>query len=628
VCFTYGKIFDRAPQQADNSRIGDEQTTDFLAKLLARPFDSTKVTLKYGFTRGDDGPYPSLPFTKQNCYIPTPGSPWYATQLDGKAQGAGMYCGRLSSQGLVNKINIPDFLYGVPATDFKGTGRDLPSAYSFPVPPGTRRRVERYLLDLSQEIGSFQLAARAAYNTDEKEIAFDLDHTQYRVIGGLFEMDAKTRAHDNAYELRVASPQDLRVRGQLGLYYFTFDSREIQRALPGPAIPIGLNLGQTPSADFPATPLRRQTENEAVFGTFEWDFIERWTLALEARYGKDTKKLISATVDPDSNLPFTGVVETKAFTPRITVQFKPTDDMMLYVLAAKGNKPADFNDGYFRSNNDPSGTRLSLTPKAQEDPNTKAHQRSCSEPIAVVCEETAWTYEAGAKTKWLDGRYTANLAAFFIDWKDLGVYQIDCVLGVGGGSTNCFSTQVNLGSARSFGVEFDSNYLVNDFLSVRASYGYTNARFINAVDGDVARIIGDPTGTGDVSGNHVPNTPEHTLVLGANITRPISSGRDVFLRVDDSFQTRRYTQAGNFNWTGNRNLVNVQFGLKADKWTATAYVKNLLDDITQQANLNFVDFAHPYSRVINGATVYAPATFFSLNPTRGRDIGLQLQYRF
>jgi hypothetical protein len=118
--------------------------------------------------------------------------------------------------------------------------------------------------------------------------------------------------------------------------------------------------------------------------------------------------------------------------------------------------------------------------------------------------------------------------------------------------------------------------------------------------------------------------------VGANVTRPISGNRDVFFRLDDSFQTKRYAQAGNFNWTGNRNLVNLHFGLKTDKWTATAYVKNLLNDITQQADLNFVDFAHPYSRVLSGTgqTLYAPATFYSLNPTRGRDIGLQLQYRF
>lgn len=642
ACYTYGTIFDRAPEQADNSRIGDEQTTDFLGKLLLRPFDGTSVTLKYSFTRGDDGPYPSLPTFTLNCYLPTPGTPAYTRQIDGTAQGAGMYCGSLSTQGLVNKINIPDFLYGVPATDpphgsgDPPNGVDVPSAYSFPAKPGTRRTTQRFLIDAAQQIGDFQLVGRAAYNTDDDEIVFDLDHTQYRVLAGLFEMDAKNTSHDNAYELRLSSPQDRRVRGQMGLYYFSLSGRTVQRAFPGPGIPIGI-VTRTPedpypSADYPGTPLRRNTENEAVFGTFEWDFIERWTLALEARYGKDAKKLVSATVDPDSSLPFTSKVETKAFTPRITIRFKPTDEVMLYMLGAKGNKPADFNDGYFRSNNDPSATQAALLPKSTEDPTSKLYKRSCDQPIAVVCEETAWTYEAGAKTRWLDGRLTANLAAFFIDWKDLGVYQIDNVAG-SGGTTNSFSIQVNLGSARSYGLEFDGNLVVNNFLTLRASYGYTNARFINAIDGDVARIVGptasDPAGDGIVSGNRIPNTPEHNIVLGANITRPLSAGREIFFRFDDSFITRRYTQAGNFNWTGNRNLVNLHFGLKTDKWTATAYVKNLLNDITQQADLNFVDFAHPYSRVLdNGTTVYAPANFWSLNPTRGRDIGLQLQYRF
>ena len=40
--------------------------------------------------------------------------------------------------------------------------------------------------------------------------------------------------------------------------------------------------------------------------------------------------------------------DESAVTPRFTLNYQATDDIMLYTLVAKGNKPAEFNTGYFR----------------------------------------------------------------------------------------------------------------------------------------------------------------------------------------------------------------------------------------------------------------------------------------
>ena len=48
------------------------------------------------------------------------------------------------------------------------------------------------------------------------------------------------------------------------------------------------------------------------------------------------------------------------FTPRITLRYQPTDELTLYFLTAKGNKPGDFNTEFFRAGNDPRAVMAGL----------------------------------------------------------------------------------------------------------------------------------------------------------------------------------------------------------------------------------------------------------------------------
>ncbi len=45
-----------------------------------------------------------------------------------------------------------------------------------------------------------------------------------------------------------------------------------------------------------------------------------------------------------------------------------------------------------------------------------------AEPLAIVKEEEQWTYELGAKASWLDGRLITNLAVYYIDWQNQGLF--------------------------------------------------------------------------------------------------------------------------------------------------------------------------------------------------------------
>jgi hypothetical protein len=106
----------------------------------------------------------------------------------------------------------------------------------------------------------------------------------------------------------------------------------------------------------------------------------------------------------------------------------------------------------------------------------------------------------------------------------------------------------------------------------------------------------------------------------------------VFLNADYAYSTRRYTHTNNFSWLSNDVTLNLRVGVQTDSWTFTAYVRNLTDDDTALAALDFVNFGtvdvnYPVNQYGNLLNDKDPR-IFSLSPKRGRDWGLEVQYRF
>ena len=600
------------PQGGDHSRLGGEETTDYLVKLLVRPFQGTELDLKYDYLQSKDTHVAALVWTELNCFVPPadyvppanpddplrPGEqPWYRT-----SQGA--YCGELKGDGLPDRVNIPDFRNGVQIKPPEG--QDPADWFVPPGDPGIDRRTDRYLVGLSQDLGEYSLTARAAYNQDHRDNGLDLDHTENRAIFGLFNFVTHLDRRDSSYELRFASPDELPVRGEIGGYYYEYRERNLNRSIVGPG-----NFFTTlffdpeaPPAFLPGdgfTLARINTiRNKAVFGTLEWDLTESWTLALEGRYANDSKKIEAANINPATGQPITDSISTDAFTPRITLRDQVNDALMVYVLAAKGNKPADFNNGLFQPNVLPVATLAAI---ASGD--------------AVIQEETAWTYEAGIKSTWLENRLIANLAVFYIDWKDLAVFDLEAVPAAGG-TTNTTTVGRNAGTAKSYGYELETNFAVTDNLRLIANVGYSNARYVDARDDSTLALTGD----GDISGNRIPNSPPVSLVLGLVAKAPVATNLTVFLRPDYVYESWRYTTASNTVQIPNRQLVNLRAGVEADHWIVTGYLRNLLNDDPQTANLNFIDFGAP--NLSNGLS----PNLWALNPSPGRELGLEVQYSY
>ena len=635
-----------SPQMADNTKLGAEETTDLLGKLVWRPSDGSEVSLKYGFTKSDDSHFPNYLAADLNCNLPyagTEGEPWFATTN-------GDYCGKWSVDGRVNRINIPDIREGVKyvfADVLPSEDDPHPEDYSIPgQEPGTYREQNRVLLEYVQDVAGFTLTTRGAWNKDDFDQLFDLDHTQTRAVWGLFQRDIE----DKSLEFRIDSPSDLPVRYSLGAYWYDQDQENRQRSYLGPGLVLTdfFVAGGTVTADFSASTYT-DVRNKAVFGLIDLDLAEQWTLALEGRYAKDEKSLNGGALgscdpaDPDVCSPDQVDLDFSNFTPRITLRYQPTDELTLYFLTAKGNKPGDFNREFFRAGNDPRAVMAGLDGCT---PSVPVLVTPClPESLAVVKEEEQWTYELGAKASWLDGRLSTNLAAYYIDWQNQGLFTNVKILQNSGAYLTTTIIR-NVGQSEVKGIELETSFRATDNLSLIANYGYTDSRYVEGNDPGLF----ESTGNGDISGKHVPNVPKHTLILGANITAALPSGLTLFITPDFVLNSKRYTSANNFSWIGNDQTLNLRAGVEADRWTLTGYVRNLTDDNTPVAVLDFYNFGSVDIQPLRDAGLIdaygnlrnSPNTgdatadannardprLYGINPKRGRDVGLEFQYRF
>jgi outer membrane receptor protein involved in Fe transport len=613
------------PQQGDHRRLGAEETQDYLAKLLWKPWDGAEFNVKYGYTETDDSMWPSvvapegpllenLPpgdprlntpggngiYATLNCWLPPEGrsplppgnplpdeEPWWRTS-------GGAFCGELDATGWENRVNLPDIVIGVTLND----GRYAPG-----VEPGLRKNQNRYLLQYLQDIGDWRLTVRGGANTEDFANAYDLDHTETRAVFGLFNFDFIKDSRDWSSEIRLATPADLPVRAEVGAYYFDRHLTQTQRSIPGPGPVFGGSVGFPPQAE-------RDVTNVAWIGTLGWDITDLWQLDLEGRYASEDVEFLGGNRCQSEETYYN-------FTPRVSLTFKPTEDLRFYVQAANGDKPGDVNSEYFRG----------------DISREFCEQAQAFTTDVVVKPEEQWTYEVGAKTQWLDRRLQANLAIFWIEWSEQSIFQ---TVNFGSYDFPGFNNEEvlvttilrNVGDSRNIGGELETLFAVTDELTLIANYGYTHAKFRRGFDSNLADI----TGNGDVDGKWIPSAPEHSVVLGAVVDKPIDANWSLLFRTDIAYESRRYTQPSNFSYIGDRTLVNLRAGVASSRWDVSAYVRNLLDDETPVAGLNFVNFGYgaiaPGRDGAYGSDDDVYPNMNSLNPQRGRDYGLEVQYKF
>lgn len=111
--------------------------------------------------------------------------------------------------------------------------------------------------------------------------------------------------------------------------------------------------------------------------------------------------------------------------------------------------------------------------------------------------ESSWNYEMGAHLSFPQPSLTVDISVFYIDCRDQQLTMFP-------DGTTTGRIMTNAGHTRSFGGEVSLEWTGPEGFSANASYGYTNARFIDFFDGRE-----------NYKGKRLPYVPSNTLFLQA-----------------------------------------------------------------------------------------------------------------
>lgn len=599
----------------DNGKrdIGDQSSRSIGAKLILAPSDNFEATFNFGFARDVDKGFPIqlLGSQNNNCFLPiisgTIFAPPFGNIPRALNRSTGYFCG---------EIEIPtDYSWNLDEIEARGYN-------------GLDRETMRSSLKLEASTDSgWTFTSVTAYNKSKNQQAYDNLYQPIPSatipITSFSPTISGSRVRDFSQEVRFATPVDAPVRALAGAYYYKEDD--------------GLRF----SYNYQRNALYLQAtqdglRNKAVFGLIELDATDRLTLTAEARYqteriiGSNEASVSSAATPQLVVLPTTLVREAKfdAFLPRFTARYELGPDWNVYGSAAKGNKPGGFND--FPTNSRQADLDFFL-----------------SEGLDTFDEETAWSYEIGTKGSLFDRRAWFSLAGFQVDWSQQQLTRSEAYLTTTGTPATAAFIQ-NAGKSRIRGIDFDISGRPADWLFLRFAYSFVDAKFLDFNDENTERVYDtdgipsyladgvtrNPADTdtldGQVRGNRLPQTPQHQFVLTSEITQPVSSSLNAFLRSDFSYEGKRYVQVDNLAHTGDSYLWNLATGIDHENWTLQLFVENLLNDRTPAVVTRLIDPRRGFLSIPNGVGGRSSTLFrdFLISAPRKREIGASFTYRF
>jgi iron complex outermembrane receptor protein len=358
---------------------------------------------------------------------------------------------------------------------------------------------------------------------DEKTYSQELRFTSNK-IGGFSWIAGAYFVHTD----RFISTGNLADRGDgIPAVYYT--------PIVNPANPFATNTNQTFLAD-------SQSNNAwAVFGDATYEFNEQWEFDAAIRYDQDRRQ--NTTDTPQHFLPdptaHTGEVRDATFDatqPKGTLRYKPNDNLTFYGGWSRGFRSGGFN-------------QTGVGAIAASTHHLGVHD--------LFQAEIADTWEVGAKSLFLDRRLGANLALYHTDSHNGYFFYYDATT----------STQ-NLGNldATYKGAELELTAKATDRIDLYANFGYT--------DGRITRMQ-DPT----VVGNEPPLLTKNTVNAGFQYHQPVGDGLNGVLRMDYQEIGRTWWDPYNVTSRDPVSLVNLRTGLEADRWSVTAWSKNLTNKI-------------------------------------------------
>ncbi len=418
----------------------------------------------------------------------------------------------------------------------------------------------------------------------DRDVQYDIDYTQYAAVSNYVEYYYTCADYDNidcvdpriqynqdsdykrgTIELRLASKGDGRLNWVGGLFYNdnehkyfnqwhipTIDEASTGR---GAAVPTDRNIQGVTDLYF-VTNQERETSETAVFGEISYDFTDKLTGLVGARFFETEDSLEGfvgsrfSCFDPATGDRLGAATSTGACgaglttddndsTFKVSLSYQFNDNFMGYVTYSEGFRPSGIN----------------------------------REPSPIIPQiyqpDTIKNVEVGWKITSADGRLRFNGAVYAMDWDDMQLTRFD-IDNLG----SFLGLTANTEGADITGIEVDLDWLATDQLRLWVSASINEAE----LSGDFFVGSTDPTPVAP-DGTDLPFTPDLKYSIGGRYSFDMgrfgSYVQASYVYTDESW---------NDLFVASRSLqddygfLNASFGIEGNGWLVELYGHNLTDE--------------------------------------------------
>jgi iron complex outermembrane receptor protein len=384
---------------------------------------------------------------------------------------------------------------------------------------------------------SWWLKSVTAYRKSDTDTNIDFDELPLKIV------DVLAKYHDDQFSQEFQGTYDGggALKGVVGLYYFNGTAG-------------GTVFNNFLNRQFGTTNGEVDTKSIALYGEGTWSFTDRLALTGGLRYTSEDKSVdvlnlayanasfvnpIATAADFDDSKTFTNV------SPKLSLDYKLTSDVLLYALISKGFKSGGFN---IRANT----AAVPASKKPFDD-------------------ESVTSFEVGSKTAWFDGRLYLNAAYFYNRYKDIQLSVFSAYDSNGDGVNDAFFGDfTNAGRGHVQGVELELAAQPTEHWTIQGNLGYLDSSY----DEFISRGV-------DIANTQIfTNAPKNSWALSSQYTFDLFGG-ELAARATYAHQSKVYptTDLSEVIAQPGYGIVNAGLLWRADgnPWTVSLQGTNLTD---------------------------------------------------
>ncbi len=376
-----------------------------------------------------------------------------------------------------------------------------------------------------------------------QEIQLLFDRNRWQGVAGIYYMDANGF---NAFDI---------VASNLGLSIFTLGDVDSQTLAAFSEVTF--DVSDTLSFSLGGRFTHDQRQSTVVRNTYLGVFSPYFG-------NPDAASLTSVVLDEEGNevVPrFSGKRTDVAFTPRISLSWRPAENIHAYVSYSEGFKGGSF---------DPRGDY------------SKPEIRDGFKPESVD------SYEVGIKNALLDNRISSRFAVFYSDYSNVQIPGSEAIDTDADGINDSFTgTVTNAGKAIISGTELEVSAKLTDKLSIKSALGYIDADYREFI------AFGD-----NLADEYVfQNTPRKTAFAAIDYTTNFAVGQipgrlSITTEVAYRSYTHQFEKPNVLLDQSGYSLINagVVWSTLDEHWQFGLYGKNLADKHYKVAGYSFAGF--------------------------------------